>query len=165
MLAGGTLGAAEHARQLIGDRDASAGQGKDQNIGAAAILLKLFRQPATGIVAVAGELTDVVLAGFELLGRQAGVVAGSIELPDRCDAVFSGLPHGTAQDLIKDLPQDLRVIDMSADFRLLDAEKAAGIELTDSFAMLPASSVAGFYLSLMPTLVAVATGWTFKNNK
>ncbi|MGB0084910.1 MAG: N-acetyl-gamma-glutamyl-phosphate reductase [Rhodomicrobiaceae bacterium] len=35
-----------------------------------------------------------------------------------CDVVFSGLPHGTAQDLIKDLPDDLKIIDMSADFRL-----------------------------------------------
>lgn len=39
-----------------------------------------------------------------------------------CDAVFSGLPHGTAQDLIVQLPEHLRVIDMSADFRLRDAE-------------------------------------------
>jgi N-acetyl-gamma-glutamyl-phosphate reductase len=39
-----------------------------------------------------------------------------------CDAVFSGLPHGTAQDLIKQLPRGLRVIDMSADFRLRDRE-------------------------------------------
>jgi len=38
-----------------------------------------------------------------------------------CDAVFSGLPHGAAQDIIKTLPGDLRVIDMSADFRLRDA--------------------------------------------
>ena len=37
-----------------------------------------------------------------------------------CDAVFSGLPHGTAQDLIKDLPGHLKIIDMSADFRLRD---------------------------------------------
>lgn len=37
-----------------------------------------------------------------------------------CDAVFSGLPHGAAQDIIKALPGDLRVIDMSADFRLRD---------------------------------------------
>jgi N-acetyl-gamma-glutamyl-phosphate reductase len=37
-----------------------------------------------------------------------------------CDAVFSGLPHGAAQDLIKALPGHLRVIDMSADFRLRD---------------------------------------------
>jgi N-acetyl-gamma-glutamyl-phosphate reductase len=39
-----------------------------------------------------------------------------------CDAVFSGLPHGTAQDLIKELPRSLRIIDMSADFRLKDTQ-------------------------------------------
>jgi N-acetyl-gamma-glutamyl-phosphate reductase len=38
-----------------------------------------------------------------------------------CDAVFSGLPHGTAQDLIKELPRGLKIIDMSADFRLRDS--------------------------------------------
>jgi len=32
-------------------------------------------------------------------------------------------------------------------FRLLDAERNAGMRLTDSFAMLPASAVSGFYLS------------------
>jgi 5-methyltetrahydrofolate--homocysteine methyltransferase len=32
-------------------------------------------------------------------------------------------------------------------FRLLDAERHAGMRLTESFAMLPASAVAGFYLS------------------
>jgi 5-methyltetrahydrofolate--homocysteine methyltransferase len=32
-------------------------------------------------------------------------------------------------------------------FRLLDAEKSAGMKLTESFAMLPASAVSGFYLS------------------
>jgi N-acetyl-gamma-glutamyl-phosphate reductase len=39
---------------------------------------------------------------------------------EQCDVVFSGLPHGTAQDLIKDLPRSVKVIDMSADFRLRD---------------------------------------------
>jgi len=38
-----------------------------------------------------------------------------------CDAVFSGLPHGTAQEIISQLPPELRIIDMSADFRLRDA--------------------------------------------
>lgn len=38
-----------------------------------------------------------------------------------CDAVFSGLPHGTAQDIISRLPSNLRIIDMSADFRLRNA--------------------------------------------
>ena len=37
-----------------------------------------------------------------------------------CDAVFCGLPHGTAQDIIATLPQSVKVIDMSADFRLKD---------------------------------------------
>ena len=37
-----------------------------------------------------------------------------------CDAVFCGLPHGTAQDIIARLPRSLKVIDMSADFRLRD---------------------------------------------
>jgi len=32
-------------------------------------------------------------------------------------------------------------------FRVLDAERNAGMRLTESFAMLPASAVAGFYLS------------------
>jgi 5-methyltetrahydrofolate--homocysteine methyltransferase len=32
-------------------------------------------------------------------------------------------------------------------FRLLDAERNAGMKLTESFAMLPASAVSGFYLS------------------
>ena len=37
-----------------------------------------------------------------------------------CDAVFCGLPHGTAQDIIATLPESVRIIDMSADFRLKD---------------------------------------------
>ncbi len=36
------------------------------------------------------------------------------------DAVFCGLPHGTAHSIIAKLPDGVRVIDMSADFRLRD---------------------------------------------
>lgn len=36
------------------------------------------------------------------------------------DAVFCGLPHGTAHEIIAGLPERIRVIDMSADFRLRD---------------------------------------------
>jgi len=36
------------------------------------------------------------------------------------DAVFCGLPHGAAHEIIARLPDKLRVIDMSADFRLRD---------------------------------------------
>lgn len=36
------------------------------------------------------------------------------------DVAFCGLPHGTAQDIISTLPPDLKIVDMSADFRLRD---------------------------------------------
>ena len=44
---------------------------------------------------------------------------------DRLDAVFCGLPHGTTQDVIAALPSSVRVIDMSADFRLRNVETYA----------------------------------------
>ncbi len=42
-----------------------------------------------------------------------------------CDAVFCGLPHGTAQDIIATLPESVKIIDMSADFRLKDTKAYA----------------------------------------
>ncbi|PON49198.1 N-acetyl-gamma-glutamyl-phosphate reductase, type [Parasponia andersonii] len=36
------------------------------------------------------------------------------------DAVFCCLPHGTTQDIIKGLPKNLKIVDLSADFRLRD---------------------------------------------
>jgi N-acetyl-gamma-glutamyl-phosphate reductase len=38
----------------------------------------------------------------------------------KIDAVFCGLPHATSQEVIASLPAHLKVIDMSADFRLRD---------------------------------------------
>uniref|UniRef100_A0A803MVD8 Probable N-acetyl-gamma-glutamyl-phosphate reductase, chloroplastic n=1 Tax=Chenopodium quinoa TaxID=63459 RepID=A0A803MVD8_CHEQI len=38
----------------------------------------------------------------------------------KVDAVFCCLPHGTTQDIIKALPGSLKVVDLSADFRLRD---------------------------------------------
>ena len=38
------------------------------------------------------------------------------------DAAFVGLPHGTAQDVILSIPQHVKIIDISADFRLKDAQ-------------------------------------------
>lgn len=38
------------------------------------------------------------------------------------DAAICGLPHGTAQDIISTLPDHIKIIDMSADFRLRDIE-------------------------------------------
>ncbi len=37
------------------------------------------------------------------------------------DAVVCGLPHGTTQKIISELPDSVKIIDMSADFRLRDA--------------------------------------------
>lgn len=39
---------------------------------------------------------------------------------DRVDAVFCGLPHGTTQEIIAGLPRHLKIVDLSADFRLRD---------------------------------------------
>ena len=36
------------------------------------------------------------------------------------DLVFCALPHATSQEVIADLPRDLRIVDLSADFRLRD---------------------------------------------
>jgi N-acetyl-gamma-glutamyl-phosphate reductase len=40
----------------------------------------------------------------------------------KMDAVFCGLPHATSQEVIAELPSHLKIIDMSADFRLRDAK-------------------------------------------
>ncbi len=50
------------------------------------------------------------------------------------DAVFCGLPHATSQQVIAALPSHLKIIDMSADFRLRDADtykKWYGVERTE----------------------------------
>lgn len=41
------------------------------------------------------------------------------------DVVFCCLPHATTQEIIKTLPNSLKIIDLSADFRLRDAETYA----------------------------------------
>ena len=55
---------------------------------------------------------------------------GGLDLPDlvsidqvdfgAVDAVFCGLPHGTTQEVIAALPRSVKVVDLSADFRLAD---------------------------------------------
>ncbi|WP_037307008.1 N-acetyl-gamma-glutamyl-phosphate reductase [Ruegeria halocynthiae] len=54
-----------------------------------------------------------------------------MDLPDLCkiseidfagiDLCFCALPHKTSQEVIRDLPKNLKIIDLSADFRLRDA--------------------------------------------
>ncbi|GBG60475.1 hypothetical protein CBR_g5649 [Chara braunii] len=42
---------------------------------------------------------------------------------DNVDAVFCCLPHGTTQEIIASLPKRLKVVDLSADFRLRNTEE------------------------------------------
>jgi N-acetyl-gamma-glutamyl-phosphate reductase len=44
---------------------------------------------------------------------------------DDLDVVFCGLPHGTTQEIIAALPEKLKVVDLSADFRLRDTDTYA----------------------------------------
>jgi N-acetyl-gamma-glutamyl-phosphate reductase len=41
------------------------------------------------------------------------------------DVVFCGLPHGTTQEIIASLPRNLKVVDLSADFRIDDPDTYA----------------------------------------
>ncbi|MEM1073839.1 MAG: N-acetyl-gamma-glutamyl-phosphate reductase [Pseudomonadota bacterium] len=43
----------------------------------------------------------------------------------KIDLCFCALPHKTSQDVISALPKDLKIVDLSADFRLRDAEAYA----------------------------------------
>jgi N-acetyl-gamma-glutamyl-phosphate reductase len=43
----------------------------------------------------------------------------------RADLAFCALPHATSQEVIAGLPRDLRIVDLSADFRLRDPEAYA----------------------------------------
>ena len=69
--------------------------------------------------------------------RKAGMEMGEVfphlrylNLPTLCtigeidfsgiDLCFCALPHATSQEVIRDLPRDLKIVDLSADFRLRD---------------------------------------------
>lgn len=85
------------------------------------------------LVAHHPRLRTAAVTGNALAGRQLGEVfphlAGQ-SMPivtaedvdwSGIDVAFSCLPHGTSQDLIETLPADLRIVDLSADYRLRDA--------------------------------------------
>ncbi len=82
----------------------------------------LYRHPYVEIVA---------LATHSYAGEKIHDVFGhfyGLDLPDlvsiedtcfeKCDVVFSALPHGVSHDLIRKLPRHIKIIDLSADFRL-----------------------------------------------
>ncbi len=75
----------------------------------------------TGLVANthAGSNASDVFPHLTFTDLPAMVTADEINWDD-VDAAICGLPHGTAQDIIATLPDRVKIIDMSADFRLRD---------------------------------------------
>lgn len=80
------------------------------------------------------RVTAIAATGHSLAGKQLSEIfphlAGASDLPvvkaedvnwNDIDVAFSCLPHGTSQDLIETLPDTVRVVDLSADYRLRDA--------------------------------------------
>ena len=69
---------------------------------------KLAGKPVT---AVHSHLKNIYSLNFEALGAK--------EAADRCDIVFTAVPHGTAMDWVPELlDAGTRVIDLSSDYRL-----------------------------------------------
>ena len=93
-------------------------------------LLRLaVRHPAIEVVALgaksqAGKPLEAVFPHLGGLGLPDLVDVAALELGE-VEAVFCGLPHGTAHEIIAGLPAHVRIIDMSADFRFDDAETYA----------------------------------------
>ena len=69
---------------------------------------------------LAGQPLNKVFPHLGALGDLDIVHADEVAW-DRVDVAFSCLPHGTSQDLIEALPGHIRVVDLSADYRLRDA--------------------------------------------
>jgi N-acetyl-gamma-glutamyl-phosphate reductase len=95
-------------------------------------LLRLLAQHPQVEVAAITSRSEAGLAVDELYPNLRGHYPGlaftapDAELLGRCDAVFFATPHGVAHALAGDLlERGTRVIDLSADFRLEDAEEWA----------------------------------------
>lgn len=87
------------------------------------------RHPAIAITALvakghAGQSLAQVFPHLGSLDLPALVTSDEVDW-SAVDVVFGGLPHGTAHSEIAKLPDSVKVIDMSADFRLRDAASYA----------------------------------------
>jgi N-acetyl-gamma-glutamyl-phosphate reductase len=67
----------------------------------------------------AGQPIDAVFPHLAGRGLPALTKVGEFDLGG-LDVVFGCLPHGTTQDVIREMPRGPKVIDLSADFRLRD---------------------------------------------
>ena len=85
------------------------------------------------LIATHPELRIAALSGERKAGQPMAAVfphLRHLDLPDLVrieeidfsgvDLAFCALPHATSQAVIKDLPRDLKIVDLSADFRLRD---------------------------------------------
>ncbi|WP_116598571.1 N-acetyl-gamma-glutamyl-phosphate reductase [Primorskyibacter marinus] len=74
---------------------------------------------ALGANAKAGQSMATVYPHLRHLDLPDLVTADQIDF-DAIDLCFCALPHKTSQEVIRDLPKDLKIVDLSADFRLRD---------------------------------------------
>ena len=67
----------------------------------------------------AGQKVEAVFPHLAGRGLPTLTKVGDVDLGS-LDVVFGCLPHGTTQDVIREMPRGPKVIDLSADFRLRD---------------------------------------------
>ncbi len=88
----------------------------------AELIRLLLAHPRVNIVALTGDsqagqpLADV-FPQFTDFGLPDLVKADELNT-DKIDVIFCCLPHGTTQEIIAKLPKHLKIVDLSADFRL-----------------------------------------------
>jgi N-acetyl-gamma-glutamyl-phosphate reductase len=90
----------------------------------AELLRLLARHPRVQIAALtadrrAGEPVEAVFPHLGGLGLPTPTRVDQVDW-STIDLVFCALPHGTTQEIVAALPEHLKVIDLSADFRLFD---------------------------------------------
>lgn len=95
----------------------------------AELLRLLLRHPAAEIRALtaerqAGRAMEEVFPHLGGLGLPRLTRIDEVDWAD-VDLVFCALPHGTTQEVVAALPHGLRIVDLSADFRLADPEAYA----------------------------------------
>lgn len=89
----------------------------------------LVRHPRARIVALtadrrAGQTMEAVFPHLGGLGLPTMVTIAEVDWSG-VDVCFCALPHGTTQEVIAGLPQHVKVVDLSADFRLFDPDAYA----------------------------------------
>ena len=95
----------------------------------AELIRLLLNHPNANIVALtgdsqAGKEIGEVYPHLRFCGLPKLVSLAEVDFSN-IDLAFCCLPHGTTQEVIAGLPQSVKVVDLSADFRLFDVESYA----------------------------------------